>query len=100
MGCSQYQDCKYPVVSSRSCSAVRQLLYFLTKDQTWNPEEGTESLQAHGTFVYSLLFHPLSLLASAALLPPPDLVSFYIIMTPGLAVGTASGRAHPDENTK
>lgn len=65
-----------------SLSAVRQPPNLSQQDK---PE--TQSFQAHGTFFFfSPLFHPLSLLAPPALLPPPDLLLFDVITTPGLAV--------------
>lgn len=81
---------------------MKQRLHSSQEKQTCNTQEGTELVGTLHLFhlFHFFFFHSLSLSASLARLPPPDLVIFCIIMTPGLAVWTASGRARPDNSTE
>ena len=104
--CSEYQDCKQHL----SCYEATSL-YSLQEKKYLEQKIEHRALQACSIlFVCSfssfcslslsllLLFSLLSSLFS--LLSPPTLVLFCIIMTPGLAAWTASGRARPDDNTQ
>lgn len=70
------------------------LLQFSLKNKP-GTQRRAQSSQARGTFSSSCLFF-LLLLVSLLLI----LSFFCLIMRPGLAVWTASERAHPDNDTK